>query len=81
MGQRTLRASEISEFTYCRRAWFYSRQGYASEDDKRLRRGRRWHQEHGRQILAAGCLRVLGYAALIMAAVSLAVYLATLAVS
>lgn len=73
---KTIRASEIGAFLYCRRAWWYTRQGVPSENQASLAGGRRLHERHGRAVLAAGCLRVLAYALLLLAIVLAAAYLA-----
>ncbi len=71
----TLQASEIVQFIYCRRAWWYARQGEASANVKELRAGTRWHRDHGRKVLGAGCLRVLGYIFLLAAVGFAVIYL------
>lgn len=69
----TLRASEIAQFVYCHRAWWYAKQGCAPTNSGRRRIGTRWHHRHGRNVLAARNLRLLGYAFLLVAvAVALA---------
>ncbi len=78
MSGRTLRASEIAEFIFCQRAWWYRRLGTPSANTGRLRSGTRWHREHGQSVLAANCLRVAGYLLLIAAAVVAAAYGASL---
>jgi hypothetical protein len=70
VAQRTLTASEISEFAFCRRAWWYARQGAASQHRTRLQSGEDWHRAQARPVLAAGCLRLAGYTLLIAAAVA-----------
>ena len=67
---RTIRASEIGSYLYCRRAWWYQRSGHQPENLIELAGGQRLHEQHGRQVMAAGCLRVLAYA-LVIAAVAL----------
>jgi len=67
--QRTLSASEVSEFAFCRRAWWYARQGEVSRYPRRLQTGEEWHRAQARGVLAAGCLRMAGYALLVAAAV------------
>ena len=46
----TLRSSDIGNYLFCRRAWWYRRQGLHQT------KGRR----HGRKVLLAGILRALG---------------------
>ncbi|MFN7037885.1 MAG: hypothetical protein ACK4SN_16110 [Bellilinea sp.] len=75
MKRSVLRASEIGAFLYCKRAWWYQRQGLISENESAMLDGAFTHQAHARQVLAARLLRLLGWAllaaALIVAAVSL----------
>jgi hypothetical protein len=81
VAEQTLRASEINQFVYCRRAWWYARQGHPSSNLEMQLLGTQWHQRHGRTVLSAGCLRLLGYIFLLAAVVAAAVYLTTLIMS
>ncbi len=78
MSERTLRASEIAHFLYCRRAWGYARQGYPRSETGRLEAGEAFHGRHGRGVLVAGCLRTLGYVLVLAGVVVLAVHLTSL---
>lgn len=69
---RTIRASEIGGFLYCRRAWWYRGQGVASENQAELAGGSEYHRRHGRAVLAAGFLRAAGLFLLLAALVLLA---------
>ncbi len=69
MSQRTLSASEIAEFTFCRRAWWYARQAKPSLNQGQLRAGEEWHRAQARRVLRAGCLRTAGYGMLVAAVV------------
>jgi hypothetical protein len=71
----TIRASEIGGFLYCRRAWWYAAQGTESANQEQLELGERYHRQHGRAVLKAGCLRLVGYVLLLGALVSWAIYL------
>lgn len=64
-----IRASEIGSYLYCRRAWWYRKQGVESENQAELAAGTELHQQHGRKVLAAGMLQLLGYFLLLAAAV------------
>lgn len=73
---RTLRVSEIAEYTYCRRAWGYRLQGHRSAHQEMLALGREAHRRHGRLVGRALLLRGAGLALLLLAALLLAVGLA-----
>jgi len=75
---RTIRASEIGSFLYCRRAWWYQKQGVASENQAELAEGTEFHHRHGREVLTASLLRIAGWALLFLAVISLAVGLTAL---
>jgi hypothetical protein len=55
-----IRASEIGSYLYCRRAWWYRRQGMESENQAEMVAGSELHRRHGRQVLRAGLLRTVG---------------------
>ena len=74
---RMIRASEIGSHLYCRRAWWYRKQGVESENQAELAAGTELHVQHGRSVLAAGLLQVAGYV-LLLAAIALLVYQLTL---
>jgi CRISPR/Cas system-associated exonuclease Cas4 (RecB family) len=63
---KTVRASEISAYVYCARAWWYRQQGVESENQGDLAAGNEIHSRHGRTILASGCLRSAAYALLLI---------------
>jgi hypothetical protein len=70
---RTIRASEIGTYLYCRRAWWFQDQGFESQNRMELAGGSDFHAQHGRQVFLAGLLRLAGYALLLAALVALAV--------
>ncbi|HLC04866.1 MAG TPA: hypothetical protein VJK02_17665 [Anaerolineales bacterium] len=80
MADRVLRASEIGAYIFCRRAWWFAGQGLPSVNQQSQTSGTRWHQRHGRQVVQMGCLRLLGYACLLVGVVTTAIYLADLAI-
>ena len=79
MADRNIRASEIVEFLYCQRAWWYTQQGFQSEEAQgRLALGNQFHGRHGRAVIMTGCLRTLGYVFLAAAFVCSIAYLTSL---
>jgi hypothetical protein len=73
----TIRASEIGTFIFCKRAWWFQKQGYSSNNSGELAAGTKVHVQHTRLVWASGCLRILAYLMLITAIILLAVYLTT----
>ncbi len=73
-----IRASDIGNYLYCRRAWWYRKQGVESEHQDELAAGTELHQRHGRKVMAAGLLRLLALLLLLVAVVLLVVYLTNL---
>jgi CRISPR/Cas system-associated exonuclease Cas4 (RecB family) len=69
-----IRASDIGTYLYCRRAWWYRKQGFESENQAELVAGSGLHREHGRRVLAAGLTRVVGFFMLMLALVLLVSY-------
>jgi CRISPR/Cas system-associated exonuclease Cas4 (RecB family) len=67
-----IRASEIGSYLYCRRAWWYRKQGVESENQAELTTGTELHRQHGRKVIAAGLLRTIGLILLLAAIVLLA---------
>jgi hypothetical protein len=63
---RTLRASEIGTYLFCRRAWWYSKSGAPSENQAEMSSGSELHFRHGRAVLNIGCLRFLAFALLLL---------------
>ncbi len=70
-----IRASEIGSYLYCRRAWWYRKQGVESENQAEMATGTELHRQHGRRVIAAGFLQVAGYALLLVAAVLVVIFL------
>jgi hypothetical protein len=71
---RTIRASEISSYLYCQRAWWYQKRGEPSENLAELASGTELHYRHGRTVLVTGCIRIAAYILLLLGIVLLAVY-------
>ena len=74
---RTIRASEIGTYLYCRRAWWYRKQGVESANQSELAAGTALHRAHGRTVLAAGLTRTFGLILLLVALILFTIYLAT----
>ena len=74
---RTIRASEIGTYLYCRRAWWYRKQGVESDNQSELTAGTTLHHQHGRKVLAASLLRTFGLFLLLLAFTLLTAYLVT----
>ncbi len=71
-----IRASDIGAYLYCRRAWWYRKQGVESENQADLAAGTELHHVHGRKVLAAGFMRMLGLILLLSALILFAAVLA-----
>ena len=65
---RTIRASEIGEYGYCSRAWWYRHVVKLSpprgNGTRRLAEGTRLHARHGREVASSAMLRVAALALL-----------------
>src|SRR5262249_27062680 len=46
-----IRSSDIGNYLYCRRAWWYKKQGFESENQTELAFGTEIHRQHGRKVL------------------------------
>jgi CRISPR/Cas system-associated exonuclease Cas4 (RecB family) len=55
----TIRASDIGNYLYCRRAWWYRKQGVESENQPEMDSGAEIHRQHGRRVLVSGMTRML----------------------
>lgn len=71
---RVIRASEIGEYVFCRRAWWLRAvQGYDSANVRELETGTAAHLRHGRVVGAALALRALALILLLAALIVLVV--------
>ncbi len=70
---RTIRASEIGSYTYCRRAWWYQRQGIPSENQAEFASGSQMHYQHGRSVLVTGLIRLGAFGLLLVSVVLLVI--------
>ncbi|NUQ37960.1 MAG: hypothetical protein HUU23_09230 [Caldilineales bacterium] len=66
-----LRAAEIGQWVFCRRAWHLARQGVENRNTAALRGGAIAHETHARQVAAAQRTRGLGLALMALAALLL----------
>jgi CRISPR/Cas system-associated exonuclease Cas4 (RecB family) len=73
---RPIRSSEIGNYLYCRRAWWYRKTGVPSENLTELAAGTELHHQHGRKVLAASLTRTFGLILLLIATLLLVAYLA-----
>jgi CRISPR/Cas system-associated exonuclease Cas4 (RecB family) len=64
---RTLRASEIGSYLYCRRAWWYHLKGHESQNKAELAAGTSLHRQHGRTVFVSGAIRIMAMLALLAA--------------
>ena len=69
-----IRSSDIANYLYCRRAWWYRRQGFESENQSELATGTEIHRQHGRTVLAATLNRSVGMVLLFIALILLVAY-------
>jgi CRISPR/Cas system-associated exonuclease Cas4 (RecB family) len=78
-GKRVIRASEVGEYGYCARAWWYRHVARIEPTDReslrRLEAGTRAHRQHGRSLALSGVLSTVGLVlALLGALLLLAVF-------
>lgn len=66
-GKRTIRASEIGTFLYCRRAWWYQRQGFRPMNQVALDAGSEFHNASAKNAQTALLVRVFAWFVLITA--------------
>ena len=69
-----IRSSDIGTYLYCRRAWWYKKQGVESANQVELAAGTELHVKHGRQVLASTLTRTVGLILLMIALVMLVAY-------
>jgi 3-mercaptopyruvate sulfurtransferase SseA len=71
-----VRASEISQYAYCARAWWFARvKGHRSANVAALRAGVSGHRAHGRAVVGSNRLHRLALVLLVIAGVLLAAWL------
>ncbi|MDX1664478.1 MAG: hypothetical protein R3272_11845 [Candidatus Promineifilaceae bacterium] len=68
MSDQLIEAREISEYVYCRRAWWLSRvRGYDTANVRQLEAGTAYHKAHGRLVGRAVLARRIAYALVFVA--------------
>lgn len=60
MSSKTLRASEIGQFRFCERAWWYARSGKPSTSMHLLESGSKAHRSHIRKVRRWMAIQRLG---------------------
>ncbi|MBT3338735.1 MAG: hypothetical protein HN855_10070 [Anaerolineae bacterium] len=71
---KAIRSSEIGSYLFCKRAWWYARNGEKSDNQTRMSAGTEMHEKHGRQVMAAGLTRTLAIIIMLIALVMLVSY-------
>jgi len=69
-----IRSSDIGTYLYCRRSWWYKKEGIPSANQVELAAGTELHAKHGRQVLASTLTRTAGLILLMIALVILVAY-------
>lgn len=69
-----IRSSDIGNYLYCRRAWWYKKQGVESENQAEMATGSELHRQHGRKVIASSLARTVGLILLMLALILLVAY-------
>ncbi len=69
-----IRSSDIGNYLYCRRAWWYRKEGFESENQAEMAAGTEIHRQHGRIVVVSGLTRSLGLILLFAALTLLIAY-------
>jgi hypothetical protein len=67
MKQRWIKASELGEYLYCQRAWWYRLQRLNSANVQELAEGTIQHARHGRGLLRTSLQRLLAFTLVVTA--------------
>lgn len=70
-----IRASEIGTYLFCKRSWWFRRQGIEPENQAELAGGSEFHRRHGRQAFSAALMRLAAWIILGAAVILFAVLL------
>lgn len=76
LKMRPIRSSEIGTYLYCRRSWWYRKNGTLSENQAELAAGTNLHKRHGHQVVASALTRTVGLLLLLAAILLLVAYCA-----
>ncbi len=75
MRKRTIRASEIGTYLYCKRAWWYQQQGVESSNQESMAAGTSYHRTHGKLVVKGVLYRLGAWLMLVSGVVVLAIWL------
>jgi len=73
--QRTISASELCSYLYCKRAWWYAIRGVKAQNEHELAKGLVVHQQHGEEVFLSGLLRLLANVFILVALALFTIYL------
>ena len=76
-SKRTVRASEIGDYLFCERAWWYARQGLKSCNQAELAGGITFHEEHADEARRILFRQITGYLLIAVAIILFIVVLAS----
>lgn len=62
-----IRSSDIGNYLYCRRAWWYRLQGYQPDNQTEFASGTSLHRQHGRKVMVAGFFKLVAYVLMLIA--------------
>ncbi|HOJ01405.1 MAG TPA: hypothetical protein PLL88_07270 [Anaerolineaceae bacterium] len=74
-SKRTVRASEIGDYLFCERAWWYVRQGLKNRNQAELAGGLSFHEEHAGEARRIFLSQIAGY---LLLAVSVVIFIIVL---
>ena len=72
---KVIKASELGTYLYCRRAWWYRRQGVESSNQNELQAGETYHHQHSSKVWQASLLRLAGWLFVILAMILFVIYI------
>ena len=72
---KVVKASELGTYLYCRRAWWYRRQGIESINQTELQAGELFHDQHSSKVWQSSLLQLAGWAFVILAMIFFVIYI------